>query len=546
MNNMQKKTGETTVRWHGILRPYYGRMLVLSLLSIVQAVIQVALALIMRGLIDAAVSASPFLGKWTILLIADLVLQVVIHAVTSWYSSSTADRFSASLRGKLLNSAVYSVDSRLQAFHSGELLSRGMEDVYTVCDSVVNALPTLVGQVARLITAFGAVLLIYPSIAGILLIAAVVTVTAVAIMRPVLKARHRSVRAADEQVMATMQEDLQQLELVQSLGVEREILNRFDKRQRVSLREKFKRRILSVGSNSMLNIVSMLGTGALLIWGATQVAANLLSYGSLTSMLQLLNQFRSPVLSLSGLWTRLVATQVAGERLAVLLDIPSENDWRQTQCVPTAVVFENVTFSYPGEPTPVVENFSMRFPLEGWACLTGISGRGKTTLFKLILGLYAPQQGRVFLETDRGQIPCDANTRGLFAYVPQDYALFSGTVLENLLLVAPKADEQVRKNALQIAKADFVWEMAQGENTLLRENNTGLSKGQIQRLAIARAVLMDRPILLLDECTSALDAETEKEVLQNLHQLGKNAILVTHRPEALQQLPGIIPVSMEE
>ena len=546
MNNMQKKTGETTVRWHGILRPYYGRMLVLSLLSIVQAVIQVALALIMRGLIDAAVSASPFLGKWTILLIADLVLQVVIHAVTSWYSSSTADRFSASLRGKLLNSAVYSVDSRLQAFHSGELLSRGMEDVYTVCDSVVNALPTLVGQVARLITAFGAVLLIYPSIAGILLIAAVVTVTAVAIMRPVLKARHRSVRAADEQVMATMQEDLQQLELVQSLGVEREILNRFDKRQRVSLREKFKRRILSVGSNSMLNIVSMLGTGALLIWGATQVAANLLSYGSLTSMLQLLNQFRSPVLSLSGLWTRLVATQVAGERLAVLLDIPSENDWRQTQCVPTAVVFENVTFSYPGEPTPVVENFSMRFPLEGWACLTGISGRGKTTLFKLILGLYAPQQGRVFLETDRGQIPCDANTRGLFAYVPQDYALFSGTVLENLLLVAPKADEQVRKNALQIAKADFVWEMAQGENTLLRENNTGLSKGQIQRLAIARAVLMDRPILLLDECTSALDAETEKEVLQNLHQLGKNAIVVTHRPEALQQLPGIIPVSMEE
>lgn len=546
MKKTQKKTGETTVRWHGILRPYYGRMLVLSLLSIVQAVIQVALALIMRGLIDAAVSASPFLGKWTILLIADLVLQVVIHAVTSWYSSSTADRFSASLRGKLLNSAVYSADSRLQAFHSGELLSRGMEDVYTVCDSVVNALPTLVGQVARLITAFGAVLLIYPSIAGILLIAAVVTVTAVAIMRPVLKARHRSVRAADEQVMATMQEDLQQLELVQSLGVECEILNRFDKRQRVSLREKFKRRILSVGSNSMLNIVSMLGTGALLIWGATQVAANLLSYGSLTSMLQLLNQFRSPVLSLSGLWTRLVATQVAGERLAVLLDIPSENDWRQTQCVPTAVVFENVTFSYPGEPTPVVENFSMRFPLEGWACLTGISGRGKTTLFKLILGLYAPQQGRVFLETDRGQIPCDANTRGLFAYVPQDYALFSGTVLENLLLVAPKADEQVRKNALQIAKADFVWEMAQGENTLLRENNTGLSKGQIQRLAIARAVLMDRPILLLDECTSALDAETEKEVLQNLHQLGKNAIVVTHRPEALQQLPGIIPVSMEE
>lgn len=546
MKKLQKKTGGAAVKWHSILRPYYGRALMISALSVLQAVIQVGLALIMRGLIDAAVNASPSLEKWTVLLIVDLVLQVVIHGVTSWYSSSTADRFSASLRGKLLKSALYSADSRLQEFHSGELLSRGMEDVYTICDSVVNALPTLVGQIARLITAFGVVLLIYPSIAGVLLIAALVAVAAVTIMRPVLKARHRSVRMADEQVMATMQEDLQQLELVQSLRVEEEILNRFDKRQRISLKEKFKRRILSVGSNSVLNIVSMLGTGALLIWGATQVAVGMLSYGSLTSMLQLLNQFRSPVLSLSGLWTRFTATQVAGERLAVLLDVPSEEDRQKPEYTPTALVFENVTFSYPGDPVPVVENFSMRFPLEGWACLTGMSGRGKTTLFKLILGLYTPQQGRIYLETDRGQLPCDASTRCLFAYVPQDYALFSGTVLENLLLVAPQADEKVRKNALTIAKADFVLDMPQGENTNLRENNTGLSKGQIQRLAIARAVLMNRPVLLLDECTSALDAETEKEVLKNLRELGKHAIVVTHRPEALQDLDGIIPVSMEE
>lgn len=545
MIKWQKQDRAFSGSWRSILRPYYGRVLMISLLSAVQAVLQVAMALIMRGLIDAAVNASPSLEKWTVLLIVDLVLQVVIHGVTSWYSGSTADRFSASLRGELLKSAVYSADSRLQEFHSGELLSRGMEDVYTICDSMVNALPTLVGQVARLITAFGAVLLIYPSIAGVLLIAAVVTVAAVTIMRPVLKARHRSVRMADEQVMATMQEDLQQLELVQSLGVEREILRRFDKRQRNSLKEKFKRRILSVGSNSVLNIVSMLGTGALLIWGASQVAAGMLSYGSLTSMLQLLNQFRGPVLSLSGLWTRLTATQVAGERLAVLLVKPNEKDLRKPECSPTAVVFENVTFYYPGETVPVVENFSMRFPLEGWACLTGISGRGKTTLFKLILGLYTPQQGRVYLETDREQIPCDADTRCLFAYVPQDYALFSGTVQENLLLVAPQTDEMTRKDALKIAKADFVLDIPQGENTHLRENNTGLSKGQIQRLAIARAVLMDRPILLLDECTSALDSDTEKEVLENLYALGKNAIVVTHRPEALQQLPGINSVSME-
>ena len=152
----------------------------------------------------------------------------------------------------------------------------------------------------------------------------------------------------------------------------------------------------------------------------------------------------------------------------------------------------------------------------------------------------------MYLETDKGEIPCGEATRHLFAYVPQDYALFSGTVLENLLLVAPDADEDTRRKALELVQADFVYGMSEEENTTLGENNTGLSKGQIQRLAIARAILMDRPVFLLDECTSALDAETENIVLQNLRSLNKGAILVTHRPEALEQIEGVIAVSMEE
>ena len=164
----------------------------------------------------------------------------------------------------------------------------------------------------------------------------------------------------------------------------------------------------------------------------------------------------------------------------------------------------------------------------------------------MILGLYTPQKGKIYLETAQGQVPCDASTRRLFAYVPQDYALFSGTVLENLLLVAPEAEETTRREALRLACAEFVYEMAEMENTALRENNTGLSKGQIQRIAIARAILMDRPVLLLDECTSALDAQTEQTVLHNLRSLGKSAILVTHRPEALKDIDGITSVSMEQ
>ena len=527
-----------------ILRPYRLRITVLCVLTVLQSVLQVAMALLTRYVIDAAMESSDKLGLWIAVFVADLVLQIAVSGALSWLLGSTTDQFASKLRFRLLRSAAYSQDARLEKYHSGELLSRGMEDVHTVCDGVIHALPSLVGQITRLVAAFAVVILISPAVAGAMLLVAVIMVIGVTCLRPILKKQHRLVRNADEQVISAMQEDLQQLELIQSLGIRENILRRFSKRLKSSLRAKSKRRIWLVSINTIFGVTSLVGSGVLLLWGVLQVAAGALTYGSLTSMLQLVSLFRAPVVGLSGLWTRLTAVEVAGERLSVMLEI-SEEAASPCQVQAKAVVFENVTFRYHGEESPVVENFSLRFPLDGWSCLTGVSGRGKTTLFKLILGLYTPQAGRVYLETDLGEIPCSEATRHLFAYVPQDYALFSGTVLENLQLVAPDADEATRRAALESAKAEFVYDMANGEQTLLRENNTGLSKGQLQRLAIARAVLMERPVFLLDECTSALDAETEAAVLQNLRALNKNAILVTHRPEALDVLGNINRISME-
>jgi len=528
-----------------VLRPYRWRISILCLLALVLSVLQVAMAVLFRYVIDAALGGGN-MAFWSVLLLLDLVAQIGVHTLSSWYTGSLTDRMTVMLREKILASAVNSQEVQLEQYHSGQLLSRGIEDVRTLCDGLVYALPNLVGQIARLAAAFVAVLLVYPSLAGFLLLAGAVVAVGVAMLRPMLRKRQKEVRRTDEKVMATMQEDLQQLELIRSLDVQSLIQKRFGERQKKNLDARFRQRLWSVGSNSAVNVVSMAGTGALLLWGATKVAAGVLSYGTLTSLIQLLNQFRVPVLSLSGLWNRFVSVEVSAERLKLLLDVPQAEPAPVETGTVYSVVFENVTFRYEGEELPVVENFSIRLPLNGWTCLGGFSGRGKSTLFKLILGLYAPQAGRVYLETDEGQVPCNENTRHLFAYVPQDYALFSGTVLENLLLVAPDADEQTRRKALELSQAEFVYDMAEAEKTALRENNTGLSKGQLQRIAIARALLMDRPILLLDECTSALDAQTEQTVLQNLHALGKSAILVTHRPEALENLEGITAVSMEE
>ena len=364
-------------------------------------------------------------------------------------------------------------------------------------------------------------------------------------MRPVMRAKQRLVRATDEKVMATMQEDLQQIELIQSIGAQEQILQRFGKITEKNLYARFKRRVWVIGSNTIISAASHIGSGVMLLWCASKVAANALSYGSLTAMLQLLSLFRTPVLGLSGLLNRFASIEVAAERLWGLLKPVTPVEELPDIANVKAVIFEDVTFAYPGEESDVLQNFNFRFSLDGWTCLTGISGRGKTTMFKLILGLYTPQKGRIYLQTDAGEIPCTETVRSLFAYVPQDYALFSGTILENFQLIAPEANESQLRRALSIAQADFVWDLTDKLETQVRENNAGLSKGQLQRLAIARAILMERPILLLDECTSALDAQTEDKVLRGLHALGKQTILVTHRPDALHDLQNIAMVSME-
>lgn len=543
------ETMETAKRFSGLRKHLSGcwwQTAGLCVLTVLQSVLQVTMALLSRFVIDSAISGGTGLTVWAWLLAANVLCLVGFHGLLMWLTGAITDKLSARLRQDILASAVVSRESVFVDHHSGALLNRSMEDVHTVCDGAVNVLPAFVGQITRLVAAFSAVLFISVPVAVVLLVGAVAVGVLTAALRPVLKKKHHAVRQSDEALMSALQEDLQQLEVIQSLGIQEQIKKRFAGKTRANLRVRLQRRIWSVTAGSVLSVAVQLGSGALLLWGAAGVAAQTISYGSLTALLQLVSLFRGPVLGISGLWTRLTAVDVAAERLQELFsdrtDIPEAAEAGNIR----EIVFENVTFSYPGDDTPVLDNFSFRFPLENWTCLTGVSGKGKTTIFKLILGLFAPQSGRVFLQTEEGELPCTEATRHLFAYVPQDYVLFSGTIEENLLLAMPEAEPQQIEKALAAANAEFVWELMEGLQTQVRENNAGLSKGQLQRLAIARAVLMDRRVFLLDECSSALDADTEGRVLQRLKALGKRAILVTHRPEALQDLSDIKQVSMEQ
>lgn len=513
-----------------------------------QAALQVALAALSRGAIDCGIAGDPKFALWGAAMFGVVLLLCVLHACLSWYAGQTADRASASLRHALFLAAEKSSGERLQAYRGGKLLHRAMEDVRQFCDGLTTVLPALTGSVFRLGTAFLTIGLFHPSLALVLMALGGAILLGAACLRPFLRERQAEVRRTEEETFTSMQSYLQRIELLQSLGAEGEALRRFDARQSEGLRARRRRREMAVGANAVLSVALQMGMVCLLLWGVWQIHKGTLTYGGLTALIQLLALFRGPLQSLSGTWNKLTALEVSAGRLTELLGDgePEEVGKSPLPREVRAVVFDRVTFRYTPEEEPVLRECSMRLDLRNWTCLNGFSGLGKSTVFKLILGIYQPQSGRVYLETANGEMECGPATRRLFAYVPQDYALFEGSILDNLRLVRPDADEQLCDWALEIAQADFIRDLPQGKETRLREQNSGLSMGQIQRLAIARAVLMERPILLLDECTSALDARTEQAVLAMLWSLSTGAVLVTHHPEALASNLDVKRLDLEE
>lgn len=265
-----------------------------------------------------------------------------------------------------------------------------------------------------------------------------------------------------------------------------------------------------------------------------------MTYGTVTAIIQLVNQVQSPFVSLSGIMPKYYTTIASAERIMELDDLPNEKeinkkeiDVLDTYKNLNSVEFENISFKYDRDI--ILDNTSLSIKKGDFVAIMGISGIGKSTLLKLLLGVFNLNFGKIYLDTNNGKIPIDKNTRRLFSYVPQGNMLISGTIKDNITFINPDASDAEIEEAIRISCAkQFIDELPLGLETVIGEKGLGLSEGQVQRLAIARSLLADSPILLLDEATSALDEKTEKEFLTNLKALDNvTCIIVSHKKAAL-------------
>ena len=514
----------------------------ICILSMIGTCGSLVIAAATRGLIDSAVGRDGRQFLFNAILISGAVLTIrLCGLISGLLSAKTGAELLRDLRTMVLRRLLHKQYAGLDGFHSGELVNRMFSDVGIVRNGIMEAVPAIVSMAVGF--AGAAVLLIRMDWRFILLMLAggLLGLILIAAFHKPMTSRHKAAQESEGRLHAALQELLENLRLVKASGSEKRMEGRTEDRQQAFLAAQLRKGRFSVSMNNSISLVFQLSWLFCMLWGCYGIYCGRLTYGMLAAILQLLGQIQGPFSKAAGVADQLYGTISSAERLKELLDLPEEEPVPADDSVPDREFREirlcGVDFSYGRRAEPVLKQVNLTIRAGEFAAVTGASGSGKSTLFQLLLGIYQPVGGELkFCFADGKEMAVSRSARGLFAYVPQGNTLFSGTLRENLTMFTDSASDEEILQAARLACLDrFLAELSDGLDTVIGERGIGLSEGQAQRVAVARALLSRAPILLLDECTSALDEKTETELLRNIASLrGKTCLIVTHRRAALE------------
>lgn len=534
------------------------QILLLMIARVSIAVIGVASALVLREIINAAVASHSHVFFFNLFLLIFMIgLRIVAGTLSRFLQEKIHSDLENRCKKRFFDNLLIKDYGHISNVHSGQWMTRLTNDTVIVANGMTNILPDLGGMLVRLIGASSMILLMEPRFLFIFIPGIIILLVISYLSRAKMKQLHKYVQEKDGSLRAFLQECFSSMLIIRSYGTENIALKKaelkMDAHQNMRMHRNQFSNIFSTGFSILMNFTYLAGVG----YCGYGILMGTLSYGSFVAITQLVGQLQTPLANITGILPRYYAMVSSIERLFEIEMLENTNHQPRKTITEILDVYHrqfekiemnHISFSYLRPVNQEMkldldyhesafQNWNFVIHKGEYVAITGVSGSGKSTLLKLLMGLYEPDAGERCLYLNHQKVTLDSSWQHLFSYVPQGNYLMSGTIRE---VIAFSNQEKINDDheiwqALTIACAhDFVSQLDHGLDTFLGERGAGLSEGQMQRLAIARAVFSNRPIMILDECSSALDDQTELQLIHNLRQMTDHTvIIITHRPAAL-------------
>lgn len=482
------------------------------------------------------------LGIMAALMIGSTVFSLIFGSIINRLTTKLGIYINQDIQADIFDKIIDADWMAINQYSNGDVLNRFNSDVGTVSSNAISWLPSIILTVYNFIATFCVIFYYDKFMAVIALGSAPFLLLMSKIVVKKQREYSKKVREMSSNLMTFEVETFYNFDTIKSFGTAplysrkmREWQNKF---KDISLRFN----MFSIKTGIAMSVIGMLVEFIAFGYCLFRLWTHDITYGTMTLFLQQRSKLSGSFKGLVGIIPGFLNSSVSAHRIRELVELPKEVHIPESSKFDAyiedgfQVRMKDVSFSYV-EGQEVIKESKFKAKPGEIVALVGPSGEGKTTMIRLILGLIRPEFGEVELRaSNRETVPMNAETRHLFAYVPQGNTILSGTIAENMRMVKEDATDEDIKEALKIACAwEFVEKLPDTFNSSVGERGRGLSEGQSQRIAIARAILRDAPILLLDEATSALDVTTERQVLRNIIQQkpNKTCIVTTHRPSVL-------------
>jgi ABC-type multidrug transport system fused ATPase/permease subunit len=504
-----------------------------ALIGVMLVVISLAQVWAVQHAIDVAAGAQEGNIYWAVGIMGFFIIcEFAMHISSIWVKNilgiKAQNRMQQQMLDRILRSEWHGKENR----HSGDVLNRLEFDVNAVVHFLTETLPNTLSVLLMFLGSFFYLFSMDKMLAVVIVAALPIFISLSRLYVGQMRKLTRQVRDSDSKVQSVLQETIQNRMLIKTLESDDAMVDKLEDTQSELRKNVVKRTRFSVFSNLILNFGFALGYLFAFLWASLRMIDNTLTFGGMTAFLQLVGKIQGPARNLTQLVPAFVSVFTAAERLMELEENPLEEQGEPIEIkAPCGVRLTNVSYAYNKADGNVIDKLDFDFYPGSCTAILGETGAGKTTLIRLILALLRPSDGKIEIYNSRKSKELSPRLRCNFVYVPQGNTLMSGSIRDNLRLGRLDATDEEMYEALRAACADFVQELPDGLDTSCSESGGGLSEGQAQRIAIARALLRNRSVMLFDEATSALDPETEKQLLHNiLAHHDKTIIFITHRP----------------